>query len=134
MPGKLAELFLGGSTPQDATAESKQAQPASVSSPASLPEIHEQLRALKDPDVALQGNKGFTACGTCIVVRGCQQSRHAAGLRSLRLRLQASDAQDVRICFATQIDGLDALGSVWDTQSLVTAPAFCQSLYLLNLL
>lgn len=69
MPGLLAGLFAGGSTPQGVTVESQHAQPASVSSPASLPEIHEQLRALNDPDVALKGDDRRIAFRTCMVVR-----------------------------------------------------------------
>lgn len=46
-------------------------------------------------------------------------SQHAAGLRSLRQRLQDTDAEEVRAEYVLLKHGHAALGSVWDAQSLV---------------
>ena len=45
--------------------------------------------------------------------------QHAAGLRSLRQRLQDTDAEGVRAEYVLLKHGHEALGSVWDAQSLV---------------
>lgn len=53
MTGKLAGLFVGRPTSHEAALNSK--LPAGPSRPASPSEIHEQVRALNDPDTVLRG-------------------------------------------------------------------------------
>lgn len=53
MPGRLAGLFAEQSAPLEAVATVQ--HPVRANKPASPSEIHEQLRALNDPDTVLQG-------------------------------------------------------------------------------
>ena len=52
-----------------------------------------------------------------------RDSWNAAGLRSLHQRLQDTDAESVRAEFVLLKYGQEALGSVWDAQSLVGSPS-----------
>lgn len=63
MPGKLAGLFAGQAPLQEKAANSKLS--VAPGKPASASEILEQLRALNDPDIVLQGE--LHACATVLV-------------------------------------------------------------------
>lgn len=64
----------------------------------------------------LHRRKAEVACSTDAYT---SDVRHAAGLLSLRLRLQKPDADRVRVDFIQLKHGHDALERVWDAQSLV---------------
>ena len=84
MPGPLAGLFAGHSTSHEAAENSK--LPVGHSRPASPSEIHEQLRALSDPDTVLQGQ---LRCGSPVMQRRSVRSSLKSCLTVSMLQVSA---------------------------------------------